>query len=80
MPVLKKLVCGEGRKPPPRPGLDKPVPPRNDGDRPTPFILLGDGFEGEFRVAGVAGVLGLAPSDGGFLLRFDMLVYSESSL
>lgn len=74
MPVLRKLVCGDGREPPPLPGLDKPAAPRKEGDLPIPFILLDEGFEGEFREAGVAGDLDFAPSGGGLLLRFDMLV------
>ncbi len=77
MPVLRKLVCGDNRDPPPRPGLDKPAAPRNEGDLPTPFILLGEDFEGEFREVGVAGVLGFAPSGGGFLLGLDMVVLLE---
>ena len=74
MPVLRKLVCGDSRDPPPRPGLDKPAPPRSEGDLPTPFILLAEDFEGEFREVGVVGVLGFAPSGGGLLLRPDMVV------
>ena len=74
MSVLRKLVCGDNRDPPPLPGLDKPAPPRSEGDLPTPFILLDEDFEGEFRKVGVVGVLGFAPSGGGLLLRPDMVV------
>ena len=70
--VLRKLVCGDGRLPPPRPGLDEPAPLRNEGDLPTPFIL-GEDFEGELREEGVAGDFVFAASGGCFLLRFDIM-------
>lgn len=70
--MLRKLVWGDREFGPPRPGLDKPAPPRKEGDLPMPFMLVED-FEGEFRDVGVAG--GLEPGPlvgGGFLFRPDM--------
>jgi len=67
--VLRKLVCGDGR--PPLPGLCEPVPPRKEGDLPTPF-MVGEDLGGGLLDVRVAGDFELG-AFGGFLLRPDMI-------
>lgn len=60
--MLRKLVWGDDRAVPPRPGRDNP--PRKDGDLPRPLMLVED-LEGEDREVGLAEGLVLVPLFGG---------------
>lgn len=73
--MFRELVWGDRWYGLPCLDLDRLTPPRKEGDRPSPFMVVED-FDGELRDAGIGDGLGVDPFAGiSFFRTLDMATY-----